>query len=103
MNRITSYNVCYTKLLRTDVPGFAAALAAAGSRVRGQRVLLVGAGGAARGVVHALLSGGAKEIVVANRTPARAAGLLKRFSRAKSRLRTVSLDALVDNESYNFV
>lgn len=80
----------------TDVPGFAAALAAAGSRVRGQRVLLIGAGGAALAVVHALLSGGARDIAVANRTPARAAGLLKRFSRAKSRVGAVSLDALVD-------
>lgn len=80
----------------TDAPGFSAALAATGSRVRGQRVLLVGAGGAALAVVHALLSGGAREIAVANRTPSRAAGLLKRFSGANSRLRAVSLEALVD-------
>ena len=80
----------------TDVPGFSAALAAAGFRVRGKRALVIGAGGAARGVVYALLAGGAAEVVVANRTRARAADLAKVFASDKARLRLESLDALVD-------
>jgi shikimate dehydrogenase len=48
----------------------------AGVRLRGARVLLVGAGGAAAGALGPLLASGAREIVVANRTPARAAELV---------------------------
>lgn len=43
-----------------------------GLDLRGCRVLLLGAGGAARGVAPALLDAGITELVVANRTPARA-------------------------------
>ncbi|WP_420635533.1 hypothetical protein [Candidatus Palauibacter sp.] len=42
---------------------------------RGARVLLLGAGGAARGAVHALLEGGASSVEVLNRTAARAHAL----------------------------
>jgi shikimate dehydrogenase len=80
----------------TDVPGFAAALLAAGFRVRGKRVIVIGAGGAARGVVHALLTHGAAEVVVANRTRARAADLAKAFASKKARVRVVALDSLAD-------
>ncbi len=47
----------------------------------GQDVLLVGAGGAARGVLPALLDGSVSRIVVANRTPARALALLQYLGR----------------------
>jgi shikimate dehydrogenase len=47
--------------------------------VRGSRILLVGAGGAARGVIPALFEAGASEIFVANRTEARARELADRF------------------------
>jgi shikimate dehydrogenase len=80
----------------TDVPGFAAALSAAGFRVRGKRAIVIGAGGAARGVVHALLTSGTAEVVVANRTRARAADLVKAFAREKARIRIVPLDSLAD-------
>lgn len=80
----------------TDVPGFSAALAAAGFRARGKRVLVIGAGGAARGVVHALLEGGAAEVVVSNRTRSHAAGLANAFATDAARIRVVTLDALVD-------
>jgi shikimate dehydrogenase len=57
----------------TDGPGFLAALErAAGFDPRGRRCLVVGAGGAARAVVLALAEAGAAEVVVVNRTPARA-------------------------------
>lgn len=45
----------------------------------GQRVLLLGAGGAARGVLHPLLAEGPAQVVIANRTPARALELVERF------------------------
>jgi shikimate dehydrogenase len=44
----------------------------------GARVLLIGAGGAAAGVLGPLMQAGAREIVVANRTLARAAALVER-------------------------
>jgi shikimate dehydrogenase len=58
----------------TDGPGLVAALRH-GDRFdpTGQRCLVIGAGGAARAVVAALAEAGATEVVVVNRTPARAA------------------------------
>jgi shikimate dehydrogenase len=46
----------------------------------GKAVLLMGAGGAARGVVGSLLEAGAARVVVANRTVARAHALATRFN-----------------------
>jgi shikimate dehydrogenase len=80
----------------TDVPGFSAALATARVRVRGKRVLVIGAGGAARGVVLALLAGAAAEVVVANRTRGRAAALVKVFASDRARIRVAALDVLSD-------
>lgn len=47
--------------------------------LNGARVLLLGAGGAARGVLGPLLERGPREVVVANRTAAKARDLAKRF------------------------
>ncbi len=47
----------------------------AGVTLAGQRVLLLGAGGAARGIVPALFDEGVAELVVANRSPERAIAL----------------------------
>ncbi len=52
-----------------------------GIELEGRRVLLVGAGGAAAGVLGALLSAAPAQLVVCNRTPARAQQLVERFSR----------------------
>ncbi len=66
----------------TDGEGFLDALRErAGIRPRGRRVLLFGGGGAARAVLHAMLEAGAREVLVLNRTPARARALA-RASRA---------------------
>ncbi len=46
-----------------------------GLDLRGRRVLLLGAGGAARGVAPALLEAGATEMVIVNRSPTRADAL----------------------------
>jgi shikimate dehydrogenase len=48
----------------------------------GARVLLIGAGGAAAGVLGPLIEAGAQEIVVANRTPSRAVALVERHRAA---------------------
>src|SRR5437868_6028237 len=47
--------------------------------LRGRRVLLMGAGGAAQGVAGALLEAGVSALVVANRTVTRAQALTERF------------------------
>lgn len=63
----------------TDAPGFRAALTGESDKpVAGQRVLVFGAGGAARAVVYALHEDGAK-ICLANRTLSRAKDLLARY------------------------
>ena len=50
-----------------------------GAELPGRRVLLMGAGGAARGVVGALLEAGAAAMTIANRTEAKARELAARF------------------------
>jgi shikimate dehydrogenase len=63
----------------TDVAGMRAAVAALlGGPAAGARVLLLGAGGSARAVVHALGLDGADEVCVRNRSPERAAALASR-------------------------
>jgi shikimate dehydrogenase len=58
----------------TDAPGLLACLREAGWEPAGKRALVLGAGGAARAAVWALLRSGA-EVAVWNRTPERARGL----------------------------
>jgi shikimate dehydrogenase len=60
----------------TDVTGILRALEDAGVSPRGKRVLLLGAGGAARAVVVAMRQAGAGALTIANRTPERAAALV---------------------------
>jgi shikimate dehydrogenase len=61
----------------TDVAGFAAALREAGARVRGRRVVVIGAGGAARAALVALGALDAGQVVLVNRTGERAAQLAR--------------------------
>ena len=56
----------------TDGAGFLASLADEGFDPSGRRCVVIGAGGAARAVVHALGQAGASEVVVVNRSPERA-------------------------------
>lgn len=61
----------------TDAPGLAESLREdAGFTVAGAHVLLLGASGAARAAVYALLGGGVAELLVANRTLERVEALL---------------------------
>jgi shikimate dehydrogenase len=59
----------------TDGPGLVRDLGRILAGARGLRVLLVGAGGAARGVARPLMASLAAELVIANRTPDRAVAL----------------------------
>jgi shikimate dehydrogenase len=63
----------------TDTPGFLAHLEAEKIDIKGQRVAVLGAGGAARGIIFALLRGGASDVVVINRTEARGQELADTF------------------------
>jgi shikimate dehydrogenase len=65
----------------TDVEGFTGSLRAGGFDPTGSRsALVVGAGGAARAVVYGLLAEGSGEVLVLNRTAARAARLVADLS-----------------------
>lgn len=66
----------------TDGQGFLDSLSAAGAEPFGARAVVLGAGGAAAGVVAALRRAGAAEVVVLNRTPEKAAKLARRFGLA---------------------
>ncbi len=84
--------------LNTDAPGFARALAYAGYTARGGSAVVLGAGGAARAIVYALLKDGIGEVLVANRTAARADALVRDMQPHAS----VSLHALaLDDAALN--
>jgi shikimate dehydrogenase len=83
----------------TDARGLESALRAIGARVRGHKVVIIGAGGAAASALLTALRMRAANIVIANRTPARAAALARRLAPAARhpvRLETRALDALCD-------
>lgn len=66
----------------------------AGIPLADKRVLLLGAGGAAQGVIWPLLEQGPTRITLCNRTPGKAEHLVRQF--AHPRLHACSLDALTD-------
>jgi shikimate 5-dehydrogenase len=69
----------------------------------GRRALVLGAGGAARAVVYALLREGAR-LVVANRTKMRGAALLKELGGAPERNRAVALnDPVLLKEPFDLI
>jgi len=66
----------------TDGPGLVADITRnAGVAIKDKRVLLLGAGGAARGALLPLIQQAPREIVIANRTVATAEGLAQDFGR----------------------
>jgi shikimate dehydrogenase len=65
----------------TDGRGLLAALAGAGWGRRFSRVVLLGAGGSARGIGYALARSGTREMVILNRTPLRAHAVAELLSR----------------------
>lgn len=64
-----------------------------GLKLRGLRIVVLGAGGAARGVIAPLLAESPASLVIANRTPARAEELAARFGHLGS-VRACSLAGL---------
>ncbi len=78
----------------TDAEGFYQALATNDFRVRARRVLLIGAGGSARAVLYALVKHGAADIVIANRTVARAKKVARQFAAGRGPIRVADLDIL---------
>jgi shikimate dehydrogenase len=79
----------------TDGAGFVASLREAGTDVSGSRVLVVGAGGAARSVVLALARAGADRVDVANRSPRRGLDAVALAGGAGSAVGPDGLDAAV--------
>jgi shikimate dehydrogenase len=65
--------------LNTDVPGFAADLRERDIHVENTTVVMLGAGGAARGVAAALVGMGVARLVIANRTITRAAAIAAHY------------------------
>lgn len=65
----------------TDGRGFLAGLADAGISAEGQRIVLLGAGGAARAVALKLAQQGAERVYICNRSPAKAEELCRKNSR----------------------
>jgi len=66
--------------------------------ISGKTVLLLGAGGAARGVIQALMAESPSQLVIANRTPERASGLVEQFAHeAKGVLQASSFTDLKSN------
>lgn len=90
----------------TDVPGFQRALEDEDVELAGRRVLLLGAGGAARAVALALRDAGVSRVVIANRTINRAQSLARDFSSKRTRMEAISLPeaaALGDPEQFDLV
>ena len=86
----------------TDGPGFLRALLVeTGYDPKGTRALVLGAGGAARGILLALARGGVDSMVIANRTLERAETLAKlaKDNGVKSEAISLSGDALTDAAS----
>lgn len=77
----------------TDVPGFILPLQQRGLEPQGKRVLVVGAGGVARGASYSLCQAGVAEITVLNRTAARADALIQDMAASahETRLRADAL------------
>ncbi|QER38497.1 shikimate dehydrogenase [Acinetobacter suaedae] len=61
----------------TDGQGLVAAIQALDWNLENSRILILGAGGATRGVIYPLVQAGAKQVVIANRTLTRAEQLVE--------------------------
>lgn len=81
----------------TDAPGYLRSLKTeTGFRPRGKRILILGAGGAARALVFALARAGAREIVVYDMIPGKAERLVKEY---RKRFRQVRIGRIEMNDT----
>lgn len=80
----------------TDGQGLVEAIQALDWNLSQTDILIIGAGGATRGVIYPLVKAGAKKIVIANRTLARAEQLIADLKNAvpEAELSVIGLDAL---------
>lgn len=80
----------------TDGQGLVDAIKALDWNLKQSKILIIGAGGATRGVIYPLVKAGAEKIVIANRTLARAEQLLNDLKTAvpEAELSVCGLDAL---------
>lgn len=80
----------------TDGQGLVEAIRALDWNLENTDILMIGAGGATRGVIYPLVQAGAKKIVIANRTLARAEQLVTDLRDAvpQAELYAIALDAL---------
>ena len=83
----------------TDGQGLVAAILALDWTLQDSQILIIGAGGATRGVIYPLVQAGAKKIVIANRTVARAEQLVADLKDAvpQAELAAIGLDQLEGN------
>jgi shikimate dehydrogenase len=87
----------------TDVIGFAVALRLLLADVAGARVLIAGAGGAARAALYALLEDGADEVVVIARSRARRKEIMSVAGRRARRLEVVANEKKVAGQGFDLV
>ncbi|HET7275094.1 MAG TPA: shikimate dehydrogenase [Longimicrobiaceae bacterium] len=88
----------------TDVAGFAAAAyELLGSELRNARVLLLGAGGAARAVLCALLDAEVDEVIILNRSQDRSASLVYRFGNRYTQVGSVEDPASLSSDRFDLV
>jgi len=82
----------------TDHTGCLAAIRCAGHDVAEERIVVVGAGGAARAAVYGFVQGGAREVVVLARRPEAAEALVEEFTDLGASLRAslLATGALVE-------
>ena len=80
----------------TDGQGLVDAIRALNWNLDNTKILIIGAGGATRGVIYPLVQAGVKKVVIANRTLARAEQLVADLQQAvpQAELYAIGLDAL---------
>ncbi|MEN8381882.1 shikimate dehydrogenase [Acinetobacter radioresistens] len=83
----------------TDGQGLVAAITALGWPLKNSQILIIGAGGATRGVIYPLAQAGARKIVIANRTLSRAEQLVQDLQQAvpQTTLQAMALNELSGN------
>ena len=84
----------------TDGAGLVQDLIAQGAELNGASVLLIGAGGAARGCIYPLLQTGVKQLVIANRTAEKALQLAELFKSYGNVIGTALSSVPINNYDY---
>ncbi len=74
-----------------------------GLPLAGKNLLVLGAGGAAAGVIPALLDAGVGRIVIANRNLERAEQLVQQYPTTRATLSACRINALVDQSAFDLV